>query len=500
MVSVNRKAVTLSTREMIVAERYATGATHKQIAAALSIAPATVRNHLAAVYRKLGVSNKPELIRALAERAPDGLVLPPLEVNAPTVRVLRMLDEHALPPTVGASVAVMPFVNIGPAEGEHFSHGVTTNIHNDLTRFPDLFVSGRSSCLAVSKESHNARELAGRLGVQYVVQGTVRTDEERVRITAELVDGRTGRVLWSERFDRVVNDLFEVESEVADAIAGSLSMKIGSAQYERRKALPPDRLTAYDWVLRGNRSLEFGGRESLNESRRCFERALGLEPGFAAAYAGLSLSYGYECDQLLAKDYWESLERHRELAEKAIALDESDSRAHYAMVCALALSGEFELADRHAARALELNPSEYHNICNRGYTLMSLGRLEESVACFSEALRRNPHAPNSCLLALGLIEYLETNYGQCATALSRMTARCIQRPSGLAAAYAQLGYAKSAHAAAQECRQMAEELPGGPITTDEQAWHAFWQRAFPYLKREAFEHLLDGIEKAGLPV
>ena len=125
------------------------------------------------------------------------------------------------------------------------------------------------------------------------------------------------------------------------------------------------------------------------------------------------MSYGYECDQLLATDYACSSERHLEFAEKAVALDELDSRAHYAMCCALTLTGQLERADAHAARAVELNPSEYHNLCSRGYTLMSLNRMPESIACFGESLRRNPLAPNSCLMALGLIEYLESNYGQC---------------------------------------------------------------------------------------
>ena len=183
---------------------------------------------------------------------------------------------------------------------------------------------------------------------------------------------------------------------------------------------------------RGNRSLELGGVENWNNAKREFAKALEFEPDSAAAYAGLSIVYGYECAELVAENYAESLDRHRELAEKAIALDESESRGHYAMVCAHQLFGQLEIADLHAARAVELNPSEYHNICNRGYTLMCLGRAEESAATFDESLRRNPLAPNSCLLGLGLIEYLEKNYGQSAIALSRMTPSYVQRVSSLA--------------------------------------------------------------------
>lgn len=493
------KAVTLSRRELTVAQRYASGETYREIASALHIAPATVRNHLAAIYRKLGVRNKPGLIRALPERARDGLVLPQPEAHAQSARILQMLDEDAVPPGNAASIAVMPFANIGPAGEEHVAHGVTMDIHNNLTRFADMLVSGQGSCLALSRQTSDASEIASRLGVQYVIQGTVRTGENSVRVTVELVDGLTSKVLWSERFDRSWNDLLKVQSEVAGAIASNLSLRIVDEQYERRKTLPPDQRTTYDWVLRGNRNLEVGGKEQLSEARRCFDRALAVDPCSVVAYVGLSLVYGYECDQLLAEDYSESLEKHRRFAEKAVALDESDSRAHYAMVCALLLGGQFELADLHAVRAIELNPSEYHNICNRGYTLMSLGQLDESMACFEQSLRRNPLAPNNCLMALGLIEYLETNYAQSAMALSRMTASYIQKPSSLAAAYAQMGYTSLAQAAAEQCWHKARELPSCPAPRNKRAWQAFWRHVYPYLNQEAMDHMLDGIAKAGMP-
>ncbi len=441
-----------------------------------------------------------EPVRVFAVSRKAGESLPPPESDAPSVPVLRILDEDALPPTAGASIAVMPFANIGAdVEQDYFSRGVTAEIHSDLTRFRDLFVSGRSSCDAVSQQTSDVTEIASRLGVQYVVQGTVRSHKDTVRIAAELVDGATGGVLWSERYDRALNDIFEVETEVANAIAASLSVRIEDAQYERRKDSSPDRLSAYDLLLRGNRSLELGGMENWNKARHYFTRALELEPESAAACAGLSISYGNECGELLAENYSEALDRHRELAEKAIALDESDSRGHHAMVRYHQLSGQLELADLHAARAVELNPSEFHNICSRGYTLMCLGRVEESVACFNESLRRNPFAPNSCLLAFGLMEYFGTNYGQSAIALSRMSPSYIHRVSCLAATYAQLGYEDEARAAAREFRSLAEVRPGCPTGDDTKDWQVFWRRMYPYVSQEAFEHLLEGIGKAGFP-
>ena len=490
----------LSERELMIAERYAQGETYKEIAAKLHIAPATVRNHLAAVYRKLKVKNKPGLIRALSARDRSGHALPPAEARAPTIPILQNLEEDGPPPRNGASIAVMPFANIGPAETEYFGHGVVADIQHDLTRCHDLLVSGRSSCLALSGQASDATEMARRLGVQYVLQGTVRSHHDKVRLTAELVDGATGTVLWSEQYDRLLSDILEIEAEVANRITANLALQIEDAQYRRRRHLSTDQLSAYDCRLRGNRFLELGGMENLNKARDCFVRALELEPRSAAAYTGLSMSFGYECDLLLAENYAESLERHIEFAEQAVALDETDSRSHYAMVCALMLSGHFERADLHAIRALELNPSEYHNLCSRGYTLMSLGRNEDSLACFDQSLRRNPLAPNSCLMALGLIEYLETNYGQSAVALSRMTASYVQKASTRAAACAQLGYGDAARSAAQEFRQVCKEIPSCPTGSDTGDWQAFWRLVYPHLKEDAFERVLEGIGKAELPV
>lgn len=490
----------LSERELMIAKRYAGGKTYKQIAAELNIAPSTVRNHLAAIYRKLNVTNKPELILGLSARSSDIGILPPAEMSAATTPILRNLDRTVPLSKVGASIAVMPFVTIGPTEGDYIGHGISADIQHDLTRCHELFVSGRSSCLVLNKRGDDPTLVAKKLGIQYVLQGTVRSDRDRIRLTAELVDGGSGAVLWSERYVRTLRDIPDIEVEIANVIAANLSLQIEDAQFRRRRHLGDDELTAYDLRLRGNRCLELGGKNNLNMAREHFARAVDLEPDSAASYAGLSMCFGYECDLLLANNHAESLRWHIELAERAISLDESDSRGHYAIACGLLLDGQYERADFHAARGLELNPSEYHNLCNRGYSLMSLGRIEESVGCFTESLRRNPLAPNSCLLAVGLIEYLETNYGRAASALSRMTSYQIQRASTLAAACAQVGYESSTQRAAEEFKRLSTEIPICPKDHDASDWREFWRRAYPYLRNESFEHMLEGIRKAALPV
>ena len=442
-----------------------------------------------------------EPVKIFAVYRKEGESVPPPESNPTTISAFQVVEADVLPQVTGASIAVMPFANpAGNADQDYFSHGVTADIHSDLTRFRNLFVSGRSSCLTVSDQSSDVIEIAKRLGVQYLVRGSVRTDGDRLRINAELVDGETGGVMWSERYDRTMQDIFEVEVEVANTIAATLAIKIEDALYERSKDCPPERLSAYDWILRGNRSLELGGATNWDNAKREFSRALEIDPESSTASAGLSITYAYECAELAAPNYSESLERHHEFAEKALALDPSDSRGHYAMSCAHTLFGRFELGYQHAERALDLNPSEYHNICGVGYSLMCLDRFEESSKAFTDSLRRNPLAPNSCLLALGNIEYQEGNYGQSAITLSRMTPSYITRLSSLAATYAQLGYEDAARAAADEFWKLVESRPGCPLPDDSSGWRNHWRLLYPWGDEENFEKLLEGFSKAGLPV
>jgi adenylate cyclase len=489
----------LSRREITVAGHYAAGRSYKEIARELEIAPATVRNHIAAIYRKLEINNKAQLVHRLAGIAANTGISQTFAPASLTAPALQILDASSLDRLSRPSVAVLSFSNIGPAESDYFCHGLTLNIHNNLTRFPDLFVSGRSSCLAVNHLAEDIGEVALNLGVQYLVRGAVRRHNDIARVTVELIDGISGAVSWSEQFERKMTDILEVEMEIANTIAGNLSIRLEDAQYERRKKLSTDQLGAYDWQLRGYRNLELGGPLNLSKASREFSEAIKLDPESAAAYAGLSMSYGYQCDQMLAEDFAQALEQHTRLAEKALALDESDSRAHYAMLCAFSLKRQFELADQHAQRAMELNPSEYHNLCSRGYTLMALDNLEQSVDCFSQSLRRNPLAPTSCLLALGLMEYISSNYAQSAIAFSRMQPNYLQKQSSLAASFGQLGYASDAHSAADEFHSYTSDRPAYPPNCDND-WTGFWSKAYPHLGHKGFEHLIEGLSKAGLPV
>ena len=411
---------------------------------------------------------------------------------------LEVLDR--LPVPAKPSIAVLPFTNVsGDPEEEYFSDGVTDGIINGLTRFRDLFVMGRSSSFFFRDKAVDITEIGRKLGAQYVVQGTVRKHEDRVRITAELVDAVTGQNLWAERYDRELKDVFAVEDEVTTTIVAALALRVEDAAQKRSESRPLENLAAYDWLLRGNRCLERGGKEDLLEAQRMYERALELDPDSAAAYVGLAKTYLYEHWNHFAEDHLKAMNRSLEFARKAVALDDADSRAHYALGHAYFCEGQHELAEFHVEQAVALNPSEYHNICMKGYLLACTGRHDESTSCLTDSLRRNPFAPNGCLLALGISDYLARRYQGATVALTRLSSDFPRKFSCLAASYAQLGRNDEAHAAAAEF----QELMAPELTTlqgsDSERWRDHWFKLFQFMNPEDFGHLLEGLRKAGLP-
>ena len=203
----------LSEREREVAEQYVEGRSYKEIARTLGISPATVRTHINGVYRKLEVTSRIELLHRLGS-APRPMSAPFLLPDKP-------------------SLAVLPFANMsGDPEQEYFSNGISEDLTTDLSKISGLFVLARNSIFALKGEAIDVHELGSRLGVRYVVEGSVRKSGQRVRITAQLVDTATSGHLWAERYDRELTDIFAVQDEITAKIIGSL--KVALLPTERR--------------------------------------------------------------------------------------------------------------------------------------------------------------------------------------------------------------------------------------------------------------------------
>jgi TolB-like protein/DNA-binding SARP family transcriptional activator/Flp pilus assembly protein TadD len=445
--------------------------------------------------RELGVEPEPETVALYHDIRRQRAGTP-----SDTIEPAPQPEAEGPPLPDGPSVAVLPFENKGGEPDQaYFADGLTENVISGLTRFHEILVIGVKSILIVREQAADLREIGHALGVAHVVEGSVRKAGERVRVTVQLVDAATGQRLWAENYDRDLDDIFAVQDEITNVIVATLAGQIEQLELGRAATKPAGDQVAYDCLLRGRQCLNRYTKDGELEARRYFERALELDPDYAAAYAGLSISYLHEYEASWCEAPEEALERAYTLAQKAVALDDADSPARYAIASACYYRGQHELAMVHVEKALELNPNDYHNICSKGYFLAFSDRPSESIACSNEAMRLNPLTPDNCLFAIGIAEYVAGRYEEALAAFGKTKGWGLLRPAWIAACYAQLGRDAQARAAGAEVRDLAPGDPSVPDEDDIERWRAYWSRLLRFEDPNDQARFLQGLRKAGLP-
>jgi TolB-like protein/Tfp pilus assembly protein PilF len=255
------------------------------------------------------------------------------------------------------AIAVLPFQNLsGDSEQEYFADGITEEIINALAHIPGLRVAGRSSSFSFKGRHEDLRSVGSKLGVGTILEGTLRRSGDRLRITAQLIDAGNGYQLWSERYERVIDDVFAVQDEIASTIAGRLQLSL-KLEHGGQPAQPPTRnIAAYELYLKG-RALLYQRGLSIPKAINCFTQAVALDPAYAQAWAGLADGYttsGYSGFKPAA----EVMPRALEAARRALQLDPDLAEAHSALACATLLYElNYDLAGKEFQRALQLNPS-----------------------------------------------------------------------------------------------------------------------------------------------
>ena len=321
-------------------------------------------------------------------------------------RWLRASESAGLPLPDKPSVAVLPFSNLSqdPTQ-EYFSDGVTEDLITGLSKVSGLFVIARNSAFTYKGKAVKVREVGRDLGVRYVLEGGVQRSGSRVRITAQLVDAATGYHLWAERYDREIRDIFAVQDEVTQHIVRALAVRLTEAEKTRLGRAPTGVLEAYDLVLRGHEERRRTTREANAEARRLFVKALDLDPQYGEAYAGLSWMHLQSWQFLWTSDP-ESLERARELAERAIALNDTLVDGYRLLGQIYLWKKEHERAIAQAKRALALAPNDADGYETLAEIFCWSGRPEESLRLIRDAMRLNPHYPFFYLWTLGHAYYL----------------------------------------------------------------------------------------------
>ena len=292
------------------------------------------------------------------------------------------------------SIAVLPFENMS-AEPEHmyFAEGISEDIITELSKFRSLFVIARNTSFSFKGKSVDVKDVSKKLGVRYIVEGSVRRSGNRMRITAQLIDASEDRHLWAERFDRNVEDVFAVQDEVTLAIVTAIEPQLATSERQRALRKQPENLDAWENYQRGLWHMFQYRPEERDTTLLFLTRATELDPTFASAYAGLSYAlYAYII--LGAYDDRESdLQRAFEFARTAVRLDGGDPFAWVAMTRGYLLRQEHESAIAAADKAIWLNPNFALAHFGRAHALWHAGRPEEAIISHDEAFRLSPHDP-----------------------------------------------------------------------------------------------------------
>ena len=318
------------------------------------------------------------------------------------------------------SIAVLPFQNMSDDTGqEYFSDGMTEDLITGLSKLSGLFVIARNSVFLYKGKAVKPAQVSQDLGVRYVLEGSVRKAGNRVRITAQLIDATTGYHVWAERYDRDLQDVFAVQDEVTGKIVTTLAVKLTDPEKQRLARTRTGNLEAYDLVLRGLEYHRRTTREANAEGKRLFTRALELDPQYGEAYEALGWNYLQAWQLQWSRDP-DTLQRAFELAEQAIAHDDSVAGCHTLLSQVLLWKKEHDRAISEAERAVALAPNDAEGYETLAEVLAWSGRAQEAIGHIKRAIRLNPQYPFYYLWTLGHAYYLTGRNTDAAATLANL--------------------------------------------------------------------------------
>ncbi len=402
-------------------------------------------------------------------------------------------SDKPLPLSAKPSVAVLPFANMSAdPEQEYFSDGITEDIITALSRVYQFFVIARNTTFTYKGRVADVQDIAKKLGVRYVLEGSVRKAGDRVRITVQLIDGETGNHLWAEKYDRELEDIFAVQDEITQTVVGTIGPQLSKAESERASTKKPESLDAWDHYYRGMAHFYRRSRKDFAEAQECFGRAIHIDPEFAPAYSGSAHAHYYS----VVFGYSEAPEHDRETAmdkaQKAVDLDPDDPAA-YAILGIVSYVRRSEQAIRALQRSLQLNPNSAMTHSALGFALADIGRFDESMKHHEEAVRLGQRDPTLPMIMgrRGGSQFFAGQYEEAIESMkqaaSHPNAQLWQYYAVIAASLVELDRMDEARSAV---RRVQEVNPGVTLKT---------VRDFAFSGTEHLDRFVDDLRKAGLP-
>ena len=458
----------------------------------------TVPIRLPFAFESLGeqmVKGFDQPVRAFVAKLKPGEPVPAPESHAAAGLQKNLQDDEPGRPVLELpdkpSIAVLPFTSMsGDSEHEYFSDGITEDIITELSRFRELFIIAPYSTFRFKGKDVDIGEIAHQLGVQYIVEGSVRRSGERVRITVQLVDALSGSEVWADRYDRDLDDIFVVQDEVVAAIVGALPSRVRLAELERAGRRPMD-LRAYDLAQRAWQLLYQWTKAGIETATELAERALEIDSKNGSAHAvlvGVQLLNWRRCWRGSPAETLESALTH---GRSAVEVDETEYTGHwYLSEVYLFRLKDLEQARVHAERAVKLCPNASGPLAWMGLINGCSGEHQAGIEFCNKALRLDPFAPDYLQYLAGCVHFNARNYEE---AIKNLHAtQWLSKPELLSATYVHAGRVNEARdILASHTDSIALEMTRIPDD-----WFTYFAERCPYVREKDIAHYLSGLEAA----
>ncbi len=402
------------------------------------------------------------------------------------------IEKMAFPLPDKPSIAVLPFTNISDDPNqEYFSDGITEEIITALSKIPRLFVIASNSMSTYKGKSVRIQQVSEELGVQYVVEGSVRRADNRVRITAQLIDALTGHHIWAEKYDRQVKDIFTVQDEITKKIITALQIELTEGEQANVYASGTDSLEAYLKVMEANWLNSQSSKEGILKARKLAEEAIVLDPEYAFAYRVLGSNHGMSVVIGISKNPRESLKHALELFRKAIELDDSLATAHSSLGVYSLFARQYDTALAEGKRGIELQPNLPDVVISYATILTYLGKPEEAIPFFKEGLRFTPNPPS---VYLRLFAIALRDSGQYEKAIAQAQKATEKEPNSLISWITLVsslrlgGYEEEARTVAKEILRISPNFSVASL-----------EKRSPHKDRSVAKRYCDALRDAGLP-
>jgi TolB-like protein/Tfp pilus assembly protein PilF len=467
------------------------------------VSESTLASHINAVRKAIGDNGQEQrMIRTVPRKGfrfvaevqeakpSDGLGFPGAEPATPAA---TPASAPALP--AKPSIAVLPFVNLsGDPEQDYLADGMVEDFIAALSRHRWLFVVGRNSSFTYKGRAVDVKQVGSELGVRYVLEGSVRKAQNRVRITGQLIDAATGALHWADRYEGVLGDLFGLQDQITESVVGAIAPQLERAEIERARHKPTESLDAYDYYLRGMAELHHGTRDTINQALPLFHKAIAFDPDFASAYAMAAWCHCWRKVNGWMVDRPQEIAEGARLARRAVELDKGDAVALTRSGHALGhLAGDLDGGIALLDRALVLNPNLAAAWFLGAFLRVWHGETERAIEHFTRAMHLSPLDPELYRMQAGMaVAHLFAGRFDTASSWAEKAFRDL--PSFLmvvaiiAASHALAGRTAEARRTMDHLRQLDPILRLSNL--------ADW---LPIHRPEDLAILANGLRKAGLP-